>query len=371
MRFSRIREVWNLSREGAAHYNTNALKIFVRFWRIKRDLLFPPEEACHLGMADPSLEPDWLVRRFLSKSHLLEIQLRYNPKSHFGLTEDKAVFYTYCRGHGIPHPKVLAIVGPLGGWTDEGHFIHQRENWERFFEERLPERFLVKPSGGCHGDDVSVLIRKGSDFRDNQGVSWTAMQLCDRFLSGSLASRWILQEVLTNHPDIARLTGSEAISTARMITRIDTAGTCRLLFAEFRIIIGRNVVDNISYGKTGNLMSDIDLETGALNQCKSAGTKWGCPDVEAHPDTDVRFKGYRLPDWEEARRLVDGVAPKFLPARLLGWDVAFTPNGPVIIETNACWDPLNEFDSMTVIIEALEKEYRELLEKSSKTATSE
>jgi hypothetical protein len=69
--------------------------------------------------------------------------------------------------------------------------------------------------------------------------------------------------------------------------------------------------------------------------------------------------------------LVEGVAPKFLPARLLGWDVAFTPNGPVIIETNACWDPLNEFDSMTVIIEALEKEYRELLEKSSKTATSE
>lgn len=41
--------------------------------------------------------------------------------------------------------------------------------------------------------------------------------------------------------------------------------------------------------------------------------------------------------WEEAFALVRGAAPHFLPLRTLGWDIAITPDGPMIIEANAHW----------------------------------
>jgi hypothetical protein len=38
--------------------------------------------------------------------------------------------------------------------------------------------------------------------------------------------------------------------------------------------------------------------------------------------------------------MVLDAAPHFLPYRALGWDVAFTPGGPVIVETNTRWLPV-------------------------------
>jgi hypothetical protein len=38
--------------------------------------------------------------------------------------------------------------------------------------------------------------------------------------------------------------------------------------------------------------------------------------------------------------MVLDAAPHFLPYRALGWDVALTPGGPVIVETNTRWLPV-------------------------------
>jgi hypothetical protein len=41
-----------------------------------------------------------------------------------------------------------------------------------------------------------------------------------------------------------------------------------------------------------------------------------------------------LPEWGAACALVLAACPAFLPVRALGWDVALTPEGPVVIEAN-------------------------------------
>ena len=82
--------------------------------------------------------------------------------------------------------------------------------------------------------------------------------------------------------------------------------------------------------------------------------------VETHPDTGEAFDGVVLPDWADARRMVCAAAKQFLPVRTLGWDVAFTPGGPIIVEGNVWWDYPNPFPDVPAMREILEAEVRAL-----------
>jgi hypothetical protein len=43
--------------------------------------------------------------------------------------------------------------------------------------------------------------------------------------------------------------------------------------------------------------------------------------------------------WDEAKALAFSAMPYFLPNRTIGWDVAITDDGPVIVEANREWTP--------------------------------
>lgn len=55
--------------------------------------------------------------------------------------------------------------------------------------------------------------------------------------------------------------------------------------------------------------------------------------IHEHPDSGFTFEGFKVPYFKEAcEEVLKGV--KVIPDRFIGWDVAITPNGPVIIEAN-------------------------------------
>ncbi len=60
--------------------------------------------------------------------------------------------------------------------------------------------------------------------------------------------------------------------------------------------------------------------------------------MQAHPDSGVRFTGKRLPYWDRILEVCSRAAPITPKVRSVGWDVALTPSGPVIIEGNPDWD---------------------------------
>ena len=88
-------------------------------------------------------------------------------------------------------------------------------------------------------------------------------------------------------------------------------------------------VDNM---KAGGLLSAVDLDTGALGvACKG----YGGGDYANHPVTGAAIPGRILPDWEAATALViDAHRRAFSDYALIGWDVGFAPDGPILIEGN-------------------------------------
>ena len=52
-----------------------------------------------------------------------------------------------------------------------------------------------------------------------------------------------------------------------------------------------------------------------------------------HPDTNIKLDGFEIPFFNNAIDLTLKCAEEF-PSKIIGWDIAITENGPLIIEAN-------------------------------------
>jgi hypothetical protein len=124
------------------------------------------------------------------------------------------------------------------------------------------------------------------------------------------------------------------------VTLVDRAGAVDVLYGVLRIAVAGGATDNFLAGESGNGLANVSIADGTLEWVRMA-RPGGLGFVRAHelPGSGIRVAGLQLPDWEETLALVRRAALALLPARALGWDVALTPGGPVIVEANMFWWP--------------------------------
>lgn len=344
---AKIARVVETCRDAARHYGVSPLAVLARVVRLKLRERFRPQESFLWGLADPRL-PTSKIRDFTSRGQLYRLQAVHNPMSLTYLTEEKAIFYSYCTGAGIRVPTLYGVYHATGGWSlvGERRRIADRDGWRRFFAEDLPESFVIKPAKGVYARGLRVLRRKdGSDANgtlvDSQGRDHDVDGLLDALDQDRQYDVFVVQERLRNHADLEALSGRESVQTARVVTLVD-GRTPRVLFACFKVIAGDGDSDNFDYGRSGNLLADVDLDSGALRAPKGRHPSgFGLVGHERHPQTDAALEGFVLPHWRETRELAESAALKFLPLRTIGWDIAITPDGPSILEGNVWWDALH------------------------------
>lgn len=93
--------------------------------------------------------------------------------------------------------------------------------------------------------------------------------------------------------------------------------------------------DNAS---TGGIFVNYDIEKNKLGEVASKFIGSGGTSFYSHPKTHYIFKDQPLPYPDKVFSLVTKAARVFPDRYIIGWDVAYTPEGPVIIEgnTNPC-----------------------------------
>jgi len=115
------------------------------------------------------------------------------------------------------------------------------------------------------------------------------------------------------------------------VTFIGLGGAPRILGAVYKIQPEPLGVDHLSYGALG---SWVDLESGRLSTGRSRHN-FGFTSVI--PGTDKAFVGFELPHWPEVKAIALKAATVFPWARSIGWDIAISDRGPILIEGNAEW----------------------------------
>lgn len=301
-----------------------------------------PRNILARGLVDPRMPPD-VEATCISFRRVSQRQRRISPPQWRCLMQDKAVFHAFCSASELPVPKLYAVFDKSGGWTGTGDVVADRAAWERFFENDLPQEFIVKPALRGRGVGITLYRRVGAAFADSQGETFSASSLYEHLQNDPRDTRFVIQECVFNHPAIDQLTANRALQTARITTWITQNGDLEHCVTFFKLIVGENLTDNFLSGSTGNLVANIDLETGAIAAAIGPSPdKIGFNVVPNHPVTGLALNGVVLPHWPSAMALTARAARLFLPLRTLGWDVALTPDGPVLIEANAWWESLSE-----------------------------
>lgn len=237
--------------------------------------------------------------------------------------QDKIKFAALCRQHGLPVVPEILIV-ELGQ-------IH----WPEGSDGHLPRRDLFfKPTRGRGGTGAEVWCYSGdSNYRRTNGETASGSELLER-LRGREGS-YIVQPRLTNHRAIADLSIG-ALATVRMLTILDEKNRPEATHAVLRMAVGDNlVVDNFH---AGGIACAIDMKTGILGRASDIGLRAERGWCERHPDTGGQILGRVLPRWCETVEVAERAHAAFAGRVFIGWDIAITDDGPVLIEGNAAPD---------------------------------
>ena len=137
----------------------------------------------------------------------------------------------------------------------------------------------------------------------------------------------ILEEIVRQSEKTAAFNGS-SVNTIRCIT-LKTKKDILVPYCFMKIGRKGAFVDN---GGAGGILVGIDPRTGIL--CTDGVDENGIR-YKSHPDSNVQFKGYQLPAWDEMICLCKKLAEKIPTVHMIGWDTAHTENGWIVIEGNA------------------------------------
>ncbi len=291
---------------------------------------------------------------FISKERMLAVQLRANPRKCFDFTEDKLVFYRRCVEHDLATPRVHAALCAEAREAGDVPVVADASQLAALLATDEPRDLVFKPVGGVHGQGVLILRLEHGVFRGTDERVYTAGDLQAEAARYDYRS-WLIQDRLYPHHALVKLSGSQFLQTARVVSCLDPDGQVRIPIAWLRIIASAGAFDNFNFGESGNLVATIELPDGSIDHVLAPGPPGrGVIELTRHPVTGMSFADFKLPFAAEIHRLVTRAARAFAPLRTIGWDVAITDAGPSLIEGNVTWDPLPTKRNLRTIADSLQ-----------------
>lgn len=185
------------------------------------------------------------------------------------------------------------------------------EEVQAFIEKH--EVFMSKPYDGLGGAEVKKVYAK--EIHDIQAYYETCKE-----------NKIFLEEVVKQHEILNQLCDASC-NTIRIMT-FNNHGKPEILWAGLRIGNGINSVDNFHAGGMG---AEIDLQTGKL---LSPALDKDLNEFIYHPKSNIKFEGFQVPYFEEVKKMVKEASLESDKILVVGWDVAITNEGPLIIEGN-------------------------------------
>ncbi len=245
---------------------------------------------------------------FVVKYCDMDVLHYFTNKDEFNTTFNKYIKRDWIKVNGMPKEDIIA-----------------------FFKRH--KVFMAKPiDGGC-----------GKGIEKIDVATYPSLDELYDYLTQD-GNNFELEEVIVQHESVSKIYPN-AINTVRIVTVVTTdkgesllelpeeerkSATLEphIICAYFRIGNNGKCVDNFN---SGGMVAPVDEKTGVVSKLAIDKAK---NVYEKHPMTGEYIKGFKFPYWEEALEMCKKACLEIPEMGYAGWDVAFTPNGPVFVEGN-------------------------------------
>jgi hypothetical protein len=248
---------------------------------------------------------------------VLTVLMDRQSSQEAAILSNKGSFHAWCVENSLPTAHVV-------GEFDQGRPVN--------VSLALPESDLfAKPTKGKWGEGARSWRWDGSrGYIDSGGRMMQPAELITEMSSMAAETPYLLQERLQNHPDIAELT-SGALCTLRIVTGGPPGQPSAVIATAFRMPAAPlALVDNFH---AGGIVSAVD-ESGRLGPAAFKDVLIRPDPFDQHPSTGAKITGMILPHWADAVALALRAHAAAGRIAFVGWDIAVTPSGPVLIEAN-------------------------------------
>lgn len=240
------------------------------------------------------------------------------------LLHDKFVFGQFASSLQYPVPKNMALFanGQIN-WLDT---MKTEPLGNLAADTTMKFDGFCKQLAGLQGQGAFPLrIESGKIYSGNKEITVEE-------LKKKMKGRYVWQQRVYQHPAMSRL-HPESVNTLRIIT-FNVDGRIEVFCAVLRMGVNGMPVDN--WG-AGGISISVDVETGLVKEEGFFKPGYGGR-VKEHPNTGIRFLGYKIPFFKESLELIRSFHEHLYGIHSIGWDVAITEEGPVLIEANEDWD---------------------------------
>ncbi len=138
---------------------------------------------------------------------------------------------------------------------------------------------------------------------------------------------YLAEEAIVQHQEMNTLC-ARSVNTIRIVTVVSDNDNPNFVYALIRVGSGKNDVDNVTSGGMYTLLSKEGKITHPMFCDKTVSY------YTEHPFNGCKFLGFQVPFFKEALELCKNAAMVEKRMRYVGWDVAITPLGPVLVEGN-------------------------------------
>lgn len=273
---------------------------------------FTPEQQFYFHLIDKTHEEK---KEYMSFRTEYLYYARLNTKADMNVLEDKYEAYKLLKPYYKREMIKLSDVSDYDNYLD--------------FISRHP-KFVMKPLGLSNTKGVTLvnfaeeydkkvlfnkMINIGNSYVNDYTIKWAKKDSC------------VLEELIEQDSEFGMFS-PKSLNGIRVPT-IRVNGTVHVYGAWMKI----GVTDEVIVGESRDaLMVGVDCETGILN---TNGFYETGEEVEYHPVSGIKFKGWQIPKWQEFLSFIKEIAISLKPTiNYVGWDVCLTPKGWVLIEGN-------------------------------------
>lgn len=246
---------------------------------------------------------------------------------------DKVQFHMKMAESGFRTPKIIALFNDNNPPESSINLLTTPEEAREFLLNNDIYPVFMKPVHGTYGrggfSAVSV-CKNSSNIQLGDGSIKSISGIVNQFRE-KWAKGYIIQELLTPHPEVEALVGRRLSSLRVIVLRIkDRPHIFRVVW---KLPTGRNMSDNFMHGELGNLIANVNPQDGVVTNI--VGKVDGrVSETNTHPDTGRDLSGISVPLWPEVVKYCEHASDLFSGLSMQHWDIAICTEGPVALELN-------------------------------------